>query len=195
MSGTDAGDLFTRYCLPGNRYKKLLSASFMRADHEQVLEFATAIMGDSRQASTSDLEQLLGGDWREVLTACWLIGFAQRYEFRDELHRLIGEGDARRTGKGIAFALARFCQPSDAYALKQYLERSLGELQNRGNQPWCLGALLHIERRLGAMTSHDLIVPGGLWDRWSAAGFLEAADPSHWEREVAGWVELAESLD
>ncbi|MGW5846549.1 DUF6000 family protein [Streptomyces sp. NPDC055254] len=195
MSETSAGDLFARYCLPGNRYKKLLSASFMRAGREQALKFGAAMRDDGRQASVSELEQLLGGDWREALTACWLIGFAQKSEFRDELHRLITEGDARRTGKGVAFALARFCQPSDAYALKQYLERSLSEPQNRGNQPWCLGALLHIERRLGAMASKDLLAPEGLWDRWSAAGFLEADDPSHWEREVADWIELAESLD
>ncbi|MET9438120.1 DUF6000 family protein [Streptomyces sp. NPDC006551] len=104
-------------------------------------------------------------------------------------------GGARRTKKGVAFMLARFCQPSDVYALKRYLERSLSELQNRGNQPSCLGALLHIERRLGIRLSQDLLAPEGLWDRWSAAGFLETADPSHWEREVAGWIELAESLD
>ncbi|MEV4433291.1 DUF6000 family protein [Streptomyces sp. NPDC049585] len=195
MSGTSAGALFARYCLPGNRYKKLLSGSFMRAGREQALEFGAALMDDGRQASASELEQLLGGDWREALTACWLIGFAQRSEFRDELHRLIGEGGARHTEKGVAFTLARFCQPSDAYALKRYLEHSLSELQNRGNQPWCLGALLHIERRLGVRLSQDLLASEGLWDRWSAAGFLEAADPSHWEREVAGWIELAESLD
>ncbi|MFE5828848.1 DUF6000 family protein [Streptomyces sp. NPDC056508] len=195
MSGTGAGDLFARYCLPGGRYKKLLSVSFMRTDREQEFEFARAMMDDSRQASTSDLEQLLRGDWREILTACWLIGYAQRRDFRDELYRLIEEGNVRRTGKGIAFALARFCQPSDMHALRQYLECSLRELQNRGNQPWFLGALLHIERRLGVVTSEDLLAPEGLWDRWSAAGFLETADPSHWEREVAGWIELAESLD
>lgn len=195
MSGTSAGDLFARYCLPGNRYKKLLSGSFMRAGHEQALEFGSAMIGDGRQASASELEQLLGGDWREALTACWLIGFAQRPEFREELHRLIEEGDVRRTGKGVAFTLARFCQPSDACVLKRYLQRSLSELQNRGNQPWCLGALLYIERRLGVRVSQDLLAPEGLWDRWSAAGFLETADPSHWEREVADWIELAESLD
>ncbi|MFC8712587.1 DUF6000 family protein [Streptomyces sp. NPDC057197] len=195
MSGTNAGDLFVRYCLPGNRYKRLLSASFMRADREEALEFATAMMDDSRKASSVELEQLLGGDWREALTACWFIGFAQKYEFRDELHSFLREGNVRRTGKGIAFALARFCRPSDASALHQYLGRSLGELQNRANRPWFLGALLHIERRLGAVNSQDLLAPDGLWDRWSAAGFLGSADPSDWEREVVDWIALAESLD
>ncbi|MET9346694.1 DUF6000 family protein [Streptomyces termitum] len=195
MSEASAGDLFARYCLPGSRYKKLLSTSFMRAGRKQALMFGAAMMDDGRQASANELEQLLGGDWREALTACWLIGFAQKSEFRDELHRLIKEGDVRRTGKGVAFALARFCQPSDAYALKQYLERSLSELQDRGNQPWFLGALLHIEKRLGVVASQDLLVSEGLWDRWSAAGFLGTADPSRWEREVADWIDLAESLD
>ncbi|MFH8218284.1 DUF6000 family protein [Streptomyces sp. NPDC018057] len=195
MSGTNASDLFVRYCLPGNRYKRLLSASFMRADREEALEFARAMMDDSRKASSVELEQLLSGDWREALTACWFIGFAQKCEFRDELHGLLREGNARRAGKGIAFALARFCQPSDASALHHHLERSLGELQNRANQPWFLGALLHIERRLGAVNSQDLLASEGLWDRWSASGFLESTDPSHWEREVADWIGLAESLD
>ncbi|MFI7293179.1 DUF6000 family protein [Streptomyces sp. NPDC050121] len=188
-------DLFTRYCLPGNRYKKLLSGSFMRGGREQALQFGAAMMDDGRQVLASDLEQLLGGDWREVLTACWLIGFAQKSEFRADLHRLIEEGDLRHTGKGVAFALTRFRQPSDARALRQYLDGALSELQNRGNQPWCLGALLFIERRLNVRISQELLAPGGLWDRWSAAGFLESDDPSHWEREVADWIELAESLD
>ncbi|MFJ5174378.1 DUF6000 family protein [Streptomyces griseoviridis] len=195
MSDINTGDLFARYCLPGNRYKKLLSGSFMRAGRDQALVFGRALLDDGRKASASELEQLLGGDWREVLTACWLIGFAQRFEFRDELHRLINEGGASRAEKGVAFSLSRFCQSSDADTLKRYLEHNLSELQNRGNQPWCLGALLHIERRLGARISQDLLAPRGLWDRWSTAGFLEATDPSHWEREVAGWIELAESLD
>ncbi|WP_370747786.1 DUF6000 family protein [Streptomyces sp. MnatMP-M17] len=98
-------------------------------------------------------------------------------------------------GKGIAFALARFCQLSDAQVLKRYLERALSEPENRGYQPWCLGALLLIEGRLGVSLSQGLLERNGLWDRWSASGFLESGEPSHWEREVGDWIELAESLD
>ncbi|MFJ5096317.1 DUF6000 family protein [Streptomyces sp. NPDC088557] len=195
MPEADAGDLFARYCLPGGRYKKLLSASFMRTSREQVLVFGRAMAADSRNASTGELRQLLGGDWREALTACWLIGFSRRREFQDDLHRIVSDENIRRTGKGIAFALARFCEPSDASVLRCYLECSLGDPLDRGNQPWFLGALLHVEKRLGVMDSQDLIAPEGLWQRWSSAGFLESADPFYWEREVDGWIDLAEMLD
>ncbi|RZU34904.1 hypothetical protein EV284_4506 [Streptomyces sp. BK022] len=195
MPETDGSDLFTRYCLPGNRYKKLLSGSFIRADRKQATEFAASMIDDGREIATNELTELLAGDWREILTACWLIGFGKRCEFQPELHSLVEKGPVRRTGKGVAFALARFCHPSDAYALKRSLERSLPDLTNRESQPWCLGSLLFIEKHVGLDISEDLIAPGGPWDRWSAAGFLESDSPFHWEKEVAAWIDLAERSD
>lgn len=195
MIGPDEGDLFARYCLPGNRYKKLLSGSFMRAGREHALRFGAAMLVDGRRASAAELEHLLAGDWREVLTACWLIGFAKRFEFRAELHGRLQAGEVRRIGKGIAFALARFCERSDAQVLRNHLQDTLSDPRDRGDQPWFLGALMSIETRLGMSSSSDLLVPDGLWDRWSVAGFLESGDPAHWEREVGGWLELAESLE
>ncbi|WP_414490054.1 DUF6000 family protein [Streptomyces halstedii] len=132
MTETSSGDLFARYCLPGNRYKKLLSGSFMRADRDQAVQFGVAMMDDARRASASELEQLLQGDWREALTACWLIGFARESEFRPELHKRITEGQVGHIGKGVAFALARFCGLSDAHVLKWYLERALSEPEKTG---------------------------------------------------------------
>ncbi|MEV7477088.1 DUF6000 family protein [Streptomyces halstedii] len=131
MTETSSGDLFARYCLPGNRYKKLLSGSFMRADRDQAVQFGVAMIDDARRASASELEQLLQGDWREALTACWLIGFARKSEFRPELHKRIMEGQVGRIGKGVAFALARFCELSDAHVFKWYLERALSEPYSR----------------------------------------------------------------
>ncbi|MFE5078274.1 DUF6000 family protein [Streptomyces halstedii] len=195
MTGTSSGDLFALYRLPGNRYKKLLSGSFMRADRDQAVQLGVSMINGARRVSASELEQLLQGDWREALTACWLIGFARKSEFRPELHKRIAEGQVGRIGKGVAFALARFCGLSDAHVLKWYLEQALSEPEKRGNQPWFLGALLFVEGCLDVRLSQDLLACDGLWDRWAAAGFLESSDPSHWEREVSDWIELAENLD
>lgn len=48
MTRTSSGDLFARYCLPGNRYKKLLSESFMRADRDQAVQFGVSMINDAR---------------------------------------------------------------------------------------------------------------------------------------------------
>lgn len=195
MSESRGRDLFSRYSLPGRRYLKLLSGSFMRGTDEQVAQFGAAISSDSRKISSHDLEVLMKGDWREFLTGCWLVGFAKRSEFRSVLYERLDAGEMKYVGKGIAFALARFGQLSDACALKKYLDHALNAPDDRGNQPWCLGALVFIEERLGVELSQDLTASGGLWDRWSMTGFLESGESSHWEREVRGWIELAENFD
>lgn len=153
------------------------------------------MLADSREVSNRELKQLLAGDWREALTAFWLIGFAQRSEFRAQIHHRLASGQARHTGKGIVFALSRFCHISDAYALKRHLEGSLEDLASQDYQPWFLGALLFIEKRLEVNLSEDILSRGGLWDRWSDVGFLESVDPDHWRKEVVGWVEYAERFD
>ncbi|MFK4110419.1 DUF6000 family protein [Streptomyces sp. NPDC002176] len=192
MSGRD--DLFRRYCLPGNRYKKLLSVRVLTGDREQALRFGRAMADDGRRASVAELEGLLAGDWREVSTACWLIGFAQRWEFRPELSRRLRAGEAGRAAKGIAFALARSGQAADAEVLAHHLAADLGDPAHRSYQPWLLGALLVVEERLGSMVSGELLAPGGPWERWAEASTLGSSEPARWAGLVRQWVELAEAV-
>src|SRR6266508_4324505 len=57
---------------------------------------------------------------------------------------LEGEWRARLTGA----VLASFGTPQDAAVLTQYLDHYLPQAQLRYDQPWALGALLHIDERL-----------------------------------------------
>ncbi|MET7610062.1 DUF6000 family protein [Streptomyces seoulensis] len=192
MSGRD--DLFRRYCLPGNRYKKLLSVNVLSGDREQALRFGRAMADDGRRASVVELDGLLAGDWREVSTACWLIGFAQRWEFRPELTRRLRAGEAGRAAKGIAFVLARSGEAADAEVLAHRLTADLGDPAHRGYQPWLLGALLVVEERLGRMVSGGLLAPEGPWERWAEASAIGSSEPARWAGLVRQWVELAEAV-
>ncbi|MFG3048660.1 DUF6000 family protein [Streptomyces sp. NPDC048241] len=192
MSGRD--DLFGRYCLPGNRYKKLLSARVLTGDREQALRFGRAMADDGRRASVAELEGLLVGDWREAGTACWLIGFAQRWEFRPELRRRLLAGEAGRAAKGITFALARSGQAADAEVLAHRLAADLGDPADRRYQPWVLGGLLVVEERLGLKLSGELLAPDGPWERWAEANTFHSRESAQWARLVRQWVELAEAV-
>ncbi|MGW4226645.1 DUF6000 family protein [Streptomyces bauhiniae] len=192
MSGRD--DLFGRYCLPGNRYKKLLSARVLTGDREQALRFGRAMADDGRRASVAELAGLLAGDWREAGTACWLIGFARRWEFRSELRRRLRAGEAGRAAKGIAFALARSGRAGDAEVLAHRLAADLGDPAHPSCQPWLLGALLVVEERLGLTVSDELLAPEGPWERWAEASTSGSGEAAQWAGLVRRWVELAEAV-
>ncbi|MFG3291103.1 DUF6000 family protein [Streptomyces sp. NPDC048179] len=188
---TDHNGLFRRYCLPGGRYKKLLSGSFMRLDESARRDFGLVMMRDAREISDEALQALFHGDWRECLTASWLAGFARRFVIREEIATRLRNGQERHVGKGLCFSLVRFGDSTDAFTLSSYLERALGEPSLRGVQPWALGALMVLEEQLGMHLSSRFLGPDGAWSTWVEAGFVENSDASFWEGVVQGWCDFA----
>jgi hypothetical protein len=72
-------------------------------------------------------------------------------------------------GQGHCFALAGFGTPADAALPVGYLDRYLPRLDLRYDRAWAIGALLHLDRRLGTTDAERFLATGGLWQTWAAA--------------------------
>ena len=70
--------------------------------------------------------------------------------------------------RATVFALAAFSTSHDAELLLTYLDRYLPQIDLRYDQPWALGALLHLDTQLGTHHADRLLTPDGLWHRWNA---------------------------
>ncbi len=69
-------------------------------------------------------------------------------------------------GGGYCFALARFGDHQGAEILTAYLNRYLPRTDLHYDQPVALGALLHIDSRLGTAHAAPFTAPGGLYQGW-----------------------------
>ncbi|WP_143031654.1 DUF6000 family protein [Actinacidiphila guanduensis] len=186
-------DVFGRYALAGRRYKRLLGGNFMRLPEAELQAFGERMAVDSREITLADLRELFSGDWRERLTGAWLAGFGMRVEVRDVISRLLLEQADRHAGKGHCFALMRFGSMVDADTLARHLDRSLGRLDLRADQPWALGALLVLDENLKTNYSAEFIQRDGVWDRWVRAGESALYTPSQMKAEMQSWSSFAES--
>lgn len=186
--------LFRKYCLPDRRYKRLLSVSFANSPGGE--DFAAALIRDAQSIPDADLDTMLAGDWREQLVAYWLIGYARKISYASTVHEHLESGALRHTGKGIFFTLARFCREEDGAALHRFLVDHLHPTSVDSYQPWALGALMLIEKRLSRRDlSADFTKPKGGWEKWSSSKILEDRSAEYWAREVERWVNLANSAD
>jgi hypothetical protein len=146
---------------PG-RYLRLLSG---RLDPGLLRDNARAI---SDEELTFLLQPGRRGDWRPRLVAAYLIALDRRAGFRDVIGDLLLDSQVCYSGQGYCFALAAFGTGRDAEILTAYLERYLPRIDLRYDQAWALGALLHLDERLGSHHAERFRVPDGLWDRWAA---------------------------
>ena len=148
---------------PGARYLRLLHANFLQEQDPGHNTFTSALAEDAHQISDTDLGTLLEFEWRARLTAAWLIGLDQRTQFRQTLGNLLLESELVYAGQGYCFALSRFAQPEDADILIAYLDRYLPRTDCYYNQDDAMGALLHLDQKLGTDHAQRFIVPEGLW--------------------------------
>jgi hypothetical protein len=95
------------------------------------------------------------------------------------------------SGQGYCFALASFGTPQDAGLLSEYLDRYLPQTELRYDQPWALGALLHIDRKLGTRHAARFMTDDGLWQRWAIATQGSVTDPGDYRRRIGAMCELA----
>lgn len=150
------------------RYLTLLHGNVTRLPEQPRTKFLQALRDDARRIGDAELDLMLGPDrridWRPRLTAAWLIGLDGRTSYREALAALLMESQAPYAGQGYCLALARFGAPADADFLAAYLDRFLPTDQPY-DQRWALGALLHIDNRLGTAHAARFVSPGGLWHR------------------------------
>ncbi|MFD0903613.1 DUF6000 family protein [Actinomadura sediminis] len=184
---------------PGvGRYLDLLHGNFTGlSDHERS-RFLQDLRRDARQITNDELEFLLhSGElagWRERLTAAWLIGISRRVQFRESLARLLMDSELTYAGQGYCFALARFAEPKDADVLTAYLDHYLPRTDCHYDQHWAIGALLHVDDRLGTDHSGRFLKADGLWSR-SAFGKFDPHEYGRRMAEVCGYVERLDPLD
>jgi hypothetical protein len=145
------------------RYLQLLHGNFMTMDTAQRRPFLQQLAASARQASDHDLAMLLGSDWRPRLTASWLIALDRRQQFRQRIGDLLLAGELTYAGQGYCLALARFATTADAELLAAYLAQP----DKRYDQPWALGALLHLDEQLRADRADRSLTDGGPGQRWS----------------------------
>lgn len=179
------GAVVDRYVTPGRRYLKLLHGNVLHmTNHTERVGFEHALAADARQITDDDLKQLLAYEWRAQLTAAWLAGFARRHSHRDRIGELLLASQLCYAGQGFCFALARFGTRQDAQLLVDYLDRYLPRLDLFYDQPWAMGALLHLDARLGTDHANRFLGQGGAWQRWTGATATQHADPASQRHRV-----------
>lgn len=170
------------------RYLRLLHANFLREPEDQRERFLQDLRRDARQASDDELTFLLqpGGlpHWRSRLTAAWLIGLAQRTDFRGIIADQLLASQVCYSGQGYCFALASFGTQHDADLLLTYLDRYLPQLDCRYDQPWAIGALLHLDARLNTHHADRLVAHAGPWEQWNARFSGHALDARTYQQLI-----------
>lgn len=164
-----------RYVTPGGRadrcYFKLLAGQFARLDEPDRMGFLCALVEDAQRITDHELGVLLDCEWRSRITAAWLIGIDRRHQFRERLGTMLLASEFVFAGQGYCFALARLGTEQDAEILTSYLDRYLPRDDCQYDQPWAIGALMHIDERRGTDHAARFLRPDGLWQQWSRGRF------------------------
>ncbi|MEU9720823.1 DUF6000 family protein [Streptomyces sp. NPDC047976] len=177
------------------RYLELGNWRCLRPQWPHRERFARSLMEDAASITDADLETLLEGGWRPRVTAAWLIGVGLRTTFRERIGTLLLDSEVCYAGSGYCFALARFGTAEDAGILTAYLDRYLPQTGLDYDQGAALGALLHLDTRLGTDHAARFTHPDGPWDHWARArgpAYTRAADdplgPLRW---IGLWCDFA----
>jgi hypothetical protein len=152
--------------------------------------FARSLARDAHRISDADLGRLLDFEWRARLTASYLIGLDRRAQFRDRLGSLLLESHLVYAGQGYCFALSRFAEPEDAAILVAYLDRYLPRTDCSYNQNSAMGALMHLDQKLGTDHAQRFLVPGGLWHQSAFAN----ENPVHQQGIIEALGTIADQL-
>ncbi|MFS8096500.1 DUF6000 family protein [Lentzea alba] len=127
-------------------YAGLLHANLLyRMPEPERRKFVAEVMDTAGASTDGEIETLLRSGWREKIVGAYLAGFSHRTQFRDRIGELLVESATCFAGQGYCFALAAFGEADDAEWLATYLDRWLPELNCQYDQPWAMGALLHID--------------------------------------------------
>ncbi|MFC5105792.1 DUF6000 family protein [Kibdelosporangium philippinense] len=162
-----------------SRYVKLLHGNVVGLRGDERAEFTRAIAADAQSITNGQLDMLFDSDWRDQITAAWLAGLSHRTQYRDRIGEKLLASEMTYAGQGFCLALARFSGREDAWRLVAYLSHFLPQSACRYDQTWAMGALMHLDARLGTREADRFIGEGGLWKRWAAALPAREQDPEH----------------
>ena len=178
------------------RYGDLMSGRFLRFEGATRRRFLRPLLLDAASITDADLNSLLTHGWRPRLTAAWLIGISRRTSYRARVGELLLDSEVMFAGVGYCFALARFGAPEDAEILTAYLNRYLPRTDLRYDQPVALGALLHLDSRLGTAHAAPFTAADGPYQRWVDAVIHESDHDAYApDRERAAMTRLCDFAD
>ncbi|MEU9398424.1 DUF6000 family protein [Streptomyces sp. NPDC048242] len=171
------------------RYLELGSARILRPGWPHAERFARQVIEDAATITDAELEALLAYEWRSRLTAAWLIGVDRRASFRERLGDLLLASEVCYSGSAYCFALGRLGTHADAEILTAYLDHYLPRTDLHYDQPAALGALLHLDARLGTHHADRFTKPDGSWDHW-VEGVVRLGYPGYTPAEQRRWTDL-----
>ncbi|GAA1028191.1 hypothetical protein GCM10009557_12360 [Virgisporangium ochraceum] len=180
-----------RYVRPGRRYMALHGARFLRFSDDERNKFVRSLRAAAAEITLRELIVLLEGDYRARLTAAFLAGIGRRARLRDLIGANLLDSEFVYAGQGYCFALASFGTPADAALLVRYLDRYLPQPDLRYDQPWAVGALLHLDDRLGTADAERFLTEGGLWQTWAAETHGNPENPHDCRRLIDDLCALA----
>jgi hypothetical protein len=173
-SDTEMRELILRYVMVGEgRHLDLLHGNFARWEEPKRADFIDALVRDAHQITDRELGFLFDMEWRCRITAAWMIGISHRATLRDRLAKLLLASELTYAGQGYCVALALLGTDEDAEILAAYLDRYLPPPMRHYDQSWAIGALMHLDERLGTHHAAPYLLPDGPWDQW-AQGKLDA---------------------
>ncbi|WP_066944066.1 DUF6000 family protein [Streptomyces lushanensis] len=157
--------LVHRYVRPDRRYLRL-GGPLRRLTEAERTKFKRELGEDADDITSRELTILLEGTWRERKTAAWLIAVARRTEFRERLGEMLLASEVCFAGTAYCVTFATFATPADADPLVAYLDRYLRRPDLYYDQPAAMGALLHLDAKLGTDRAARLLTADGLWHQW-----------------------------
>ncbi|WP_394426146.1 DUF6000 family protein [Streptomyces sp. SGAir0957] len=171
------------------RYLNLLHGNFIRLPAEERTQFLQALARDAQSVTDAELEYLLQPNWRSRIAAAWMIGLNRREQFRAHIGGLLHASELTYAGQGYCIALALLGTDEDATLLTSYLDHYLRQPECRYDQPWALGALLHLDGTLGTAHAAGFQEPDGLWGQWAND---RNATPEELRQSIGGMCVLAD---
>jgi hypothetical protein len=117
--------------------------------------------------------------WREHLTGSWFCGLKRWHQFGPTIGKLLLASEVCYAGQGYCFALACFANDESVAYLTAYLDFYLPRLDLDYDQQWAMPALMWIDEQRGTNCASRFLVPGGLWEQYTA----NRAAP-YWEIET-----------
>ncbi|MDX3752350.1 DUF6000 family protein [Streptomyces sp. AK08-02] len=184
--------LVHRYVTPDRRYLRLGGGLLRKAEPERT-EFLKKLGETAAEITPRELGLLLDCGWRERRTAAWLIAVSGRTEFRERLGELLLASEVCCAGLAYCVTLTAFGTAADAELLAAYLDHYLLRPDLYYDQRAALGALLHLDTRLGTDRAARFLTPDGLWHRWLAGPpSKNTDDPDDLRRSISSLCDLVE---
>ena len=148
--------------LHGNYAASAVKGEDERARFDQSVRDALPVL------PSSWVGRLIDSTWRESMTGSWFAGVRGFSEYRDRIGGLLLASSTCFAGQAHTLAMARFADTASAEYLERYLDIYLPRRDCEYDQDWVMPALLWLDEARGESRAERFLVPGGLWEQFTA---------------------------